>query len=459
MILALDGLNLEQAQVLASKLSCFADLRGKFSKLNGSHSAVQSVWSEILTGKPWFEVGCPGYSRPNSSLTDLRIIDEADLLAPAKLTGGLGSVTINVPLLRPQSDRIWLSDGSLPMQVMVSPAELAQQAPFSHYVARAFASTNIALANVGESVVNCLEVESIRLNCFENLLDRDTWSRCILRISVFDILSHLVGNEFLTASNLSVSAHIDRFIERLDKVLRQIERKGLAVCLLSAYSHVDCYARVNLNRILELSGFCHTEYAGAMVVDERTRRRAVAANLVNAANGGKVGGFPDKRADGSADKHAEGSADAHDAASADKHAAVSSSMQVIAGRSVAMSPVQGAIYINRKDRFVDGVVEAAEYIQVRRQVRDALRHQLTASIGAGFTIWENTDEQEFAPDLMVFASGVDFHDSSALSAVDLVNRPRCIHCAQGFVWLPAGLATDAQVLAPVQVGELLINGA
>ena len=427
-VIAFDGLSLEQAQVLASRLRCFDAFPGTFSRLTGFQSSTQSIWSELLTGKRWFEVGCPGYARPRSSLADLQIVDEADLLAPTKLLGGEGAVAINVPLLRPQSGRIWLSDGSLPMQAMIVPEILAQQAPFSDYVARPFASTNIALSDVGESVVNCLKVESNRLNCFESLLDRDTWSRCILRISAFDLLSHLVGNDFLTAPNLMVSTYIDRFIDGLDRVLQKIEQKGFGICFLSGYSHVDCYARVNLNRVLELSGFCQIDYARANVADERAKRRALAANLVNAAN---------------------------DPASEDKHATVSSTTQVNVRGSVAMSPVQGAIYLNGKDRFVDGVVDAANHSQVRRRVMDAVHHHLSSAIGSGFTIWENADEQKFAPDLMVYAPGVDFHDSAEPSVVDVVSRPRSIHCAQGFVWLPAGVEKLAQVMEPVQVSALV----
>src|SRR5437016_3308883 len=80
---------------------------------------AQPVWAEILTANPWFRNGCTAYARPTDSLNKLAIVTEKDLLGAAILLDDQFSddlkVTVNLPLLLPRRDRIWLSDGSLPI--------------------------------------------------------------------------------------------------------------------------------------------------------------------------------------------------------------------------------------------------------------------------------------------------------------------------------------------------------
>lgn len=411
---------------------------GTFCKINSVPlTSAQAIWAEILAGKRWFEAGCPGYARPLSSLNDLKVMEESDLAEPVTLLSDAElpqgkDLVLNMPLLGPTSNRLWLSDGSLPMHTAVSPKELADQEPFSQYRPRPFVSANVALSDVRRSVLDCLSTEYNRLDCFRHLVTRSDWKRCLLRVNVFDLLSHLLGNEFLGCDDLLFSPEISEFVSFFDECLKQVQAEltDLSICFVSAFSHGECHARLNLNQLLQEGGFCRLD-AGGDVSPAQMKRRAAATRLVKSAGSGGSG---------------------------DKEPLVARSNSFNSSRTLAGSPVQGCIYVNGKDRFVDGIVEQGDRASVVERVHSYLSRELSKAFGSRSLIWTAPDRRHARyPDLMVYVEGVELHNSFGPPLIDYVSKPRSIHAPEGFVWLPLAESARPAVLEPVQVHVELKN--
>src|SRR5262249_26692723 len=154
----------------------------------------------------------------------LSVTSEKDLLKPAGLSAedapDAPIVVINVPLLRPTSGRIWLSDGSLSINKIVSPDELCREEPFAKYETRPFQDIVSNSVTMRKMVRRCLEVETTRLACAANLFSRGDWSGFLYRITLFDQLAHILGLNFLKVRDLATFEAIQQFVEQLDDFIR-----------------------------------------------------------------------------------------------------------------------------------------------------------------------------------------------------------------------------------------------
>ncbi len=376
------------------------------------HACPQPVWAQALSGRSWCELGCAGYAAPRASLNDVQILSEDDLrLDGAILPGQAGGtiLTINMPLLKPKPGRLWLSDGSLPMPLSVSPPELLSDPLFARYKPRPYSSSALASVVTEQSVVQCMRIEQERIACALHLIERGPWQSCFLRLSVFDLLSHMLGPDFLLAEKLSVWPDIEDFLGFLDRALIEICTRADADLLfvLSSFSHTACEARLNLNELLACGGFCRLASRETQIgpVIER-RKAAIQAGAAQAV--------------------------------IDPLALVSPASLFDPSRTIAGSPVAGAVYLNRSDRFAEGTVAAGDLDREFQEVKEYLGRELNREFGGRLFMWSEVDAGRRCPELMIYVDGVELHDLQGSAPIDRRNRPRSTHRAQGFICLASG---------------------
>lgn len=431
-LLSVDGLSIDDFHGLGSKISWFNEL-GK----NGNVKALdtkpltnaQSIWAEILSGNSWANLDCPGYSRPEHSLNDARIMMESHLAKPLALLDNKDEqlhLTVNMPLVLPKPGRLWLSDGSMPLNTLVAPTALSQEAPFSQYKPRAFLSSAIAQETVQKSVTDCLQVEEQRLKCALKLIRDNQWQVCCLRLTVFDLLYHLIGSDFLKHDYFTVSPQIGAFLAFVDRVLNDIKKElpDSLVYVISAYRHDQCIARLNLNQLLAEGGFLKMKPETNKNRSETFARRFAAVTATNRL------------------VHHE-------------EPVVGKTNSIQTASTLAASPVHGAIYINRKDRFIDGIVNGADADAIICRLKDYLNETLGQQFGSRFLIRTTNETNAHSADMMIYVDGVEMHDLANGIVFDRLNKPKTTHVAEGFVSLPAGQNHQADTIGTIALHSLL----
>jgi len=431
-LLSLDGLSLQQFQAVLVMLPEMIRSIGRF------HSCIldtkplvsaQAIWAELLTGHHWFENGCAGYSKPVRTLNALDIFGESDLLVPMKLLSPLSNLIVNIPLIKPADrSRIWLSDGSTSSNKTVSPRSLDREKPFSDYQPRPFASIVEALSKVETSLDACLETERIRLDCALELMKRQDWQRCFIRLSIFDHLAHLFGPSGFLSRDLQYFDRIRAFLSDLDNKLSSLleREREFEVCIVSCFSHVRCAGRFNLNNLLKEGRFLQLHNVAAVHAVSSDRARRVAA--LNELAGQFV--FPG--------------------------ALQSSEGLVATERTVAVSPVSGGIFINDKERFSDGIVAMEDFASTKERVANYIRWRLQSSVGNRAIICTNPQPQNSAPtpDIVVYVDGIELYNVNDAKLSD-ASCPRSTHAPEGFVYFPRKKRSHSSTITPVQLCELL----
>ncbi|MGH7192253.1 MAG: hypothetical protein ACREJM_01825, partial [Candidatus Saccharimonadales bacterium] len=293
-LLCLDGVSAGQAGMLLDRIPAWHKLlpHGSLKPLvPGPLSCFQVIWAEILWGKTWFELGASGYATPRGSLNEVLPVKEADLPQPCPVFAGTTkSMVVNVPILGPHgAGRVWLSDGSLPFGVAVSPPELASEQPFSNYQPRFTSCLPYALSDIRSTVTRCLDVERRRLACVSQLIRQD-WDLCLIRVTAFDQLFHMVEPDVLFDEHFIAAEEIASFLTELSDCLDLlIASAGRArICVMSTLGHTPCIARVNLNALLEEGGFCSRIAQPEQLVAAQRRHWAALA----LAGGGKKNAAP-----------------------------------------------------------------------------------------------------------------------------------------------------------------------
>jgi len=396
----------------------------------GPLKGAQPLWAEILTAKPWSENGCAGYSRPGASLNSLAVFEEQDLVVGTLLLDNESdeskSLLVNVPLLKPKkATRLWLSDGSMPLNTLVSPARLKSDEPFDRYKPRAFNDIVQALGYRTSISDSCIEHEEHRLACAIKLLREEPWQRAIIRLSLFDQLSHLIGVKFLSGVDLAIAEKLRQFLTKLDDLIAELfSWSNTVVALMSAYSHVVCQGRVNLSNILAMGGYLQLESADSAFRGGTQRQAATVA----------TGGY-------------------------DNPIVLRSSEGRIATNiTSAASPVAACIYLNSKDRFTDGIVDEEEHPLLLARVGEFLRNTLGSRFAGRANIIENPRpmrerNRDRTPDLVVSIEGVEFVDVQDPGMSDL-EVPRTTHGSGGFLLLPHQVAFAADSLELRQIREV-----
>src|SRR5713226_9326858 len=283
-LVSLDGLGLEDFSRLTELLPQSARhlANGNARRLNaGLLTSAAAIWGEVLAGAAWYENGCAGHARPWNTLNRTQVLTERDLRLPARILNGESQLVINVPLLVPQEPkRFWLSDGSLPLPMTVSPLWLMAEEPFYSYNPRPYTALAEGVGYHQGAIQGCLQTEEHRMKCARELLRTHAPDISIIRLSLFDHVSHLLGVGYLADEELVYGKEIRRFLGVLDEWLCDLFSEVAHVVLISAFSHVPCESRLSLNALLERRGFL--TFGGA----DASAARRVAALAAIADDGG-----------------------------------------------------------------------------------------------------------------------------------------------------------------------------
>jgi len=398
-------------------------------------SSFQPVWAEILWGRAWSELGVAAYGRPRGSLNEVTALSEQDLPGPCKLLESRQSVVVNLPLLIPRENRFWLSDGSLPLGSVVSPMDLERCPSLKDYKPRPFSSVALGAGRIAQAVADSVQVETVRLKCAGEIMRAVEWDISVVRLTAFDLLFHLLGVEYLHDRELVFHDQVRDFLSTLDAWLQELldSFPDAVSCLMSTFGHSPCVARVNLNEILYRGGFC--EPASERADFDREQRRAMASLLLQKS--------------------------AHSGVGADESQtlAVTPCWKFNLAGTVCGSPVQGAIFLNLKERYDGGIVESSEAARLLEDVRQYVVVALKTELGIEPDVWQSEHIGSTGPELIIYADGIEFHNSSIAPAVDAINKPRSAHTCEGFVWLPRGISPRSEAVTPLQLHELLALGS
>lgn len=353
-----------------------------------------------------------GYAIPTRSLNDLAICTETELTSAVRLSA-LKSVYINLPLLLPGHNRIWLSDGSFPNNQFVQPVELSADPPFCNYVPRPFSSVSVASADVMRSAGLCLDTERARIECALAISENNDWDLAVIRINFFDLISHLVGGDYLAAGALT-DAVVEACCASLSQLIERLHEATTGnLIVMSPFSHVPCKAAVNLNEIFNGAGLCSLPDSGSAFAASRMQSRLLAYQIVH---GGE-----------------------------DKVASPVKLTNMFETDARVCSPVAGAVYVNRADRFNDGTVDPQSVSEIVREATEVIeRHFCNAGLEFEMLFPAPSQyERSVLPEFIVIAPGVDF--STYGSGIDFINHSRTTHGSDGFIALPKS-AQQARVV-------------
>jgi predicted AlkP superfamily phosphohydrolase/phosphomutase len=430
-VLSLDGLSFENLLLLTkflprSRHSIKQSIHHKLD--SGVLSGAQSIWAEILTGVPWYLNGCAGYSNPGSSLNNLHVCSEERLLTPPLFqpyeTSTARSLVGNMPLLVPRPEtRSWISNGSLPVAVSVSPSRLAQEIP-PKFRAQACLHIAYALNFPSDAAKAYIANESEKLSLLGRLSVSEIWQRCFWRISLFDTLAHLLGIDFLQETELAITPALLEFLGVLDEILAELySAKDLDVFLISGFSHAREKKRLNLNTALKLAGLLEVGKANSKQRDA-LKREELAAHA--------TGGAPTAQS------------------------LITSEGRILSEKSLAASPIAGAVFINSKERFEDGIVDASEHASVTAKAIDAVKSYLSENGERVHTIEANniplSSRKGATPDFLVAVDGVEFHDVEE-DYLGVDEHPLIVHAPCGFILTP--FRTGRRDVTPTETAALL----
>lgn len=414
-ILSLDGADL--SRLADYGLPAFASLLGSScghrEQAEGLYVDRLAVWSEVMSGRLWTETGCAAFCRPDISLDRSHVFTEQDL--PATILSMVSAdelISINFPLVLPLAGRRWLAGGLPYDSRTVSPGTLALAMPFSDYRPRPFQSISYALADRLSASADIVSGELRRIDCLEALIAQGNWRLCLARIDCIDLLLHLWGDRLAPGSGLAVSAAIKDALDLIDRRLSAIvsSLEDTLTVVVSAFSHVPCLARVSLNQMLVSGGFARPMEETAAPGSALERRRQATAAVRGLA--------------GELSQTAP---------------LVSPDFRPDLPSTSAYSPCAGAVYINTRDRFAGGCVDASERESLVRAVREHLTDTFVRS-GIGLqSVWQNDKESSdcsVLPDLLLSAPGVEFHNLPAIAAIDFRDKPGTTHMMRPALCLP-----------------------
>lgn len=409
LLISLDGLSAEQFQYLSTNFGFLKEFTeaGINQLSSGVLTSAQAIWGELLSGQHWWETGCVGYALPRNSLNDLEIGSQSSYNFRSIFADKGLNFSVNVPLLQPGNEkRQWLSDGSFSSET-ASPKQLLENEPFKSYRPRPFSSPAYFLGSPIKGAESCFQLERHRLACAIELAHGDNWQIGIIRLSIFDHLCHLLGNNFLYDDTLVVRPALKSFVDFANKSIQEIIQSSAnaTICVMSAFSHSACTRRANLNLLLSQLGYCSLIEATHVKKSLESRHRSTIA-------------LSEKKE-----------------SSLSPTALVTLTNQFQAGSTIAASPVHGAIYLNTKERFKDGLIEAQEIERTRKKVATAISAVLTDSGIKDIRLDINPVHSLIAPDLLIYATGLDFHDAYDAPAIDTFNHPLTCHTSNGFVCL------------------------
>ncbi len=405
-IVCFDGLNEEQLLLISPDMPMLADLlkSGVTAELDSSpFSDAQPIWAEILTGEPWHRNGCAGYAKPTRTLNSLQIITERDLSCPIRLFNDSfeqSNILINMPLVQPlEGRRIWLSDGSTPSLLNVSPF-LANDPPFKNYNPRPIVSMGAALSDCQDSIIKFIESELVRLQCAQALLRQKNWQFFLYRTGVFDSLSHLLGAQFLHQKHLAITPKLKKLLTEIDNVLAPPLMQAQEKVIFSSFSHVQCRGFFSLNTALERAKLLARSKVVSRASDLRLSALAAAQSLSEQET---------------------------------EPITVTRTMEYFPQKTLCASPVRGTIYLNSQNRFDDGG-KLDEAGVVREEDRIARFFESVTSLNyRNAKLLKNPEPHLGGPNFVFQIDGFELLESLQGKNQEY-DVPLSTHIPRGFVW-------------------------
>lgn len=419
LLVSLDGLSASDFDTLKKSLPFTAQYlnEGTTSVLDaGILSSCQAIWAEVLTGVPWHSNGCSGYSFPGDSLNQPVTCTEKNLTKPLKLLDvDAPHFVLNTPLLLPQIDnRIWLSDGSMPLAVSVSPRTLEKEEPFRGYIPRPANYLVQMLERTDAVLTRLVDVEKKRFECALNLIRNYPDSNGIVRITAFEHLAHAIGADFLSSKNTRYSNTISDLLSSLDSWLSEVFASGREVLIISPYSHIPCHAQLNINSLLEKGGYLSLTRP---THDTAQNRRLAAMDVLKDQDDpmGELEVLLYKRG-------------------------LAKQLRFDTTKTVAASPSAGCIWLNRDSRFKDG--KSMNDVEARKKILEIeqfLQDNLSRVFDDNFAIFTRSDEgnsiepNPATPDIYVYIAQVEMHNNYE-PLYGPGDKPRSVHHPRGFFW-------------------------
>ncbi|HEY9679198.1 MAG TPA: alkaline phosphatase family protein [Drouetiella sp.] len=420
LLLSVDGLSENDIPDLLELLPALAHSLNHQAAVLESHAGLTSapaIWSEILTGEPWFSSGCYGYSRVDGNLNKLSVMREKDLLAHNLLfrneTEESPSLVVNMPLLMPRPERTWLSDGSLPTRTKVSPSQLLSDEEISKYEPRPYLDIGRASGHRVYSSVSAIHNEEIRTAAVTKLLKESKWSRCIWRLSISDQLTHLLGLGWLRSTDLTCSANIRAIFSKIDSVISDLLKTGCRVFLVSAHGQMPCSFRFHLNDFFARANIL--QYDNPDKNSRQTSLRVSASELI----GSRIEAFNLRSSE--------------------------ATINLLASRAV--SPVAGCVFVNTKD----GDEQRESLCNKVAALMEQQLHQLTRFVKIVRNPVPFEAREVVLPDLIVSLPGTELSDVRD-SGTD---APRTTHSATGFICAPKGFSLPSEFTSFRDIHEVL----
>ncbi|HEY9679221.1 MAG TPA: alkaline phosphatase family protein [Drouetiella sp.] len=430
LVVSLDGLNLEQFDQLKSRLPLLSDYlsKGRVAQLDSSPFVdAQPIWAEVLTGAPWHENGCVGFSKPGRTLNEMQVFSERDLLKPIQMfedndtkIGGVSknrpwNILINIPLLRPNdASRLWLGDGGQPVAKNASLPGLEELiSKLGSYNPRPYVSIGEAMADWTDATKLLLQLEDQRLGYALALTQNSDWKFLAYRLSIFDQLSHLLEFDFLSSKSV-IEKELEKFLGRLDRSLATLFEQAEEILLFSGYSHMCCSALLSMNDVFEQSRLLRRE----LKETQKNNRLAALTAL-------------------------EKQQDPQTPLGLTEHLAF------LPRHTLCASPVKGAIYLNVKPHFEDG---GSVDDSMKLDEEDRIEKFFQSSINKYFPkakLLKNPNCNQFGPSFVFIVEGVELVESNA-KAVSFENLPALTHASKGFVWSPK-VDINSRVLKPTDL--------
>lgn len=384
--------------------------------LDGIHCEAHPIWGELLTGSHWFENGCYGYAYIDSFAAAPRVFDEKCLRRKPWFTGQHDvDVLINLPILLPNKERrVWLADGSVPINQFVSPPSLRSERIFAEYIPRPYSSQGVAEGSLVRLANRCIDIERHRMKCALALFNRGSWHNFVYRVTLFDQLFHLFGNAGILHEGLGFAKNLRAFFIEFDNALTTFfSHKTSRFALLSPFSHVPCRKMINLNELfLELGLLTITSSA---VTTQRARRIELSGTKQSSHNFTSYDGCVDSS-------------------------------------SVAASPISGSIFLNHQLLSQNGISTSSELQSIRTRIQSELSNRL-AQFSPKFENNPVQCSEEVMPDCQLNLDGAGFHNMFATEVLP-TDFPMTVHSSKGFAFVSPSMQLKKNV-SPTTLGQAL----
>lgn len=356
------------------------------------HLSAQGAWAELLTGRPWYENGCSGFSSFQPKGSELSSEDTLNrqfslIREPA--------IVINLPLVKPGANRYWLGDGSLPLSYNNIDNTLVEQF-LENYKPRRYISTKLVNGNSTKRILDLLDTELTRLALAEHLLKNTIWQTAFIRLNMFDTIQHAAGINFWQNQEFAWSEELQKGLKGIGQHIKNMinAAPNTTLCLISAYSHDKCLGRINLNEILHRGKFCRFDES----FEPTSKRRLATAQMLQ----------PDKKR-------------------APLYMVARTNIPLFE-HSRVFSPVSGALYSNKQNFLSPGKQDLELAIAF-------ISNYLGSHIETPLEVFANPGQangNDRTANCMLYLKGYDFYCTPG-PTIDLIDKPDSCHTALGFV--------------------------